>query len=310
MTPVTHPRLHRILASVLAALMLSGSLVPVAFGAAVIRDGAPRRSRRARPARRRHSKRKRVRVTKRVRVRGKMKRKRVWVKKLVWVCVPAAATKTAGDVQAPSAPAGLDAIAGNGQVTLVWNPASDNVAVTGYRVYRDGAPVASPGTAGHTDSGLTNGRAYTYGVAAVDAAGNVSATATISATPKGPAAKDVTAPSAPPAFTRDARRPPGRAHLGRRDRRRRRRVLRTAPRRRRHRLPGGPRVHRRPARQRDDLRVHRARHRCGRERLARRAASRGRPRTPPRRRPRAASPPRRETRRCRSPGAPRPTTSR
>jgi chitodextrinase len=200
MTPVTHPALHRAVAAVLAALMLSGSLVPVAFGASSSATSAAKKPKCA-AGKTLVRKKKRVRVTKRVRVHGKMKRKRVWVKKLVWVCGPAAATKTVGDLQAPSAPGGVDAIAGNGQVTLVWNPASDNVAVTGYRVYRDGALVASPGATGHTDAGLTNGRAYTYGVAAVDGAGNVSATATISATPKGAAAKDVTAPTAPPAFT-------------------------------------------------------------------------------------------------------------
>ncbi len=200
MTPVTHPLLHRAVASVLAALMLSGSLVPVAFGAASSATAAAKKP--TCPAGKTLTrKKKRVRVTKRVRVNGKLKRKRVWAKKLVWVCVPATAKHTVGDVQAPSAPAGVEAVAGNGQVTLVWNPASDNLAVAGYRVFRDGALVASPGTTGHTDTGLTNGRAYTYGVAAVDAAGNVSATATISATPKGAVAKDVTAPSAPPAFT-------------------------------------------------------------------------------------------------------------
>lgn len=200
MTPVTHPRLHRLVAAVLAALLLSGSLVPVAFGAASSARSAAKKPA-CTPGTTLAQQRKRVRVTKRVRVHGRMKRKRVWVKKLVWVCVPASATKVAGDTQAPSAPAGVDAIAGNGQVTLVWNAASDNVGVTGYKVFRDGALVGSPASPGHTDTGLTNGHAYTYGVAAVDAAGNVSATATVAATPKGPAAKDTTAPSAPPAFT-------------------------------------------------------------------------------------------------------------
>ena len=169
-----------------------------------------------------------MRVTKRVRVHGKLKRKRVWVKKLVWVCVPATGLATGKDTQAPTAPGGPRGRApATRQVALVWNPATDNVGVTGYRVYRDGQLVASPTGALHTDTGLTNGHAYTYGVAAVDAAGNVSATATISATPK--SSRDVTAPGAPPALHRDARRPAGRAELGRGERRRRRRLLRAAP---------------------------------------------------------------------------------
>ena len=39
----------------------------------------------------------------------------------------------------------------------------------------------------HVDKGLANGHAYTYGVAAVDAAGNMSPVASATATPKAPA---------------------------------------------------------------------------------------------------------------------------
>lgn len=203
MTPRTHPSLHRAVASALAALLLIGSLAPAALAATT--GGATTAAKRptCKAGMGLAQVKKRVRMTKRVRVHGKLRRKRVWVKKKVWVCVPAAANKAVGkDTQAPSAPSGVDAAAGNGQVALVWNPASDNIGVTGYRVVRDGALIASPGATGHKDSGLTNGRAYTYGIAAVDAAGNVSAATTIVATPK--ASKDVTAPSAPPAFTATA----------------------------------------------------------------------------------------------------------
>ncbi len=203
MTPriLARPLLHRAMASALAVLLLCGTLVPAAFGvsaatgmAAAKRPVCPAGKTLAR-------KKKRVRVTKRVRVHGKMKRKRVWVKKLVWVCVPGGVA-TGKDTQAPSIPGGVDAAAGNAQVSLVWNPASDNVGVTGYRVFRDGQLVASPAAALHTDAGLTNGKTYTYGIAAVDAAGNVSATATISATPK--SSRDVTPPTAPPSFAATA----------------------------------------------------------------------------------------------------------
>jgi len=196
--PTRRPRLHRATAATLAALLLCGSIVPAAFGLAATGTAAAKRPSCARgmtPA----QKRKRVRVTKRVRVHGKLKRKRVWAKRLVWVCVPATGLATGKDAQAPTAPGGLQAAPGNGTVALVWNPATDNVGVTGYRVYRDGQLIASPAGALHTDAGLANGHAYTYAVAAVDAAGNVSASATIGATPK--SSRDVTAPGAPPAFT-------------------------------------------------------------------------------------------------------------
>jgi len=195
--PVTRrPQLHRVLAAALAALLLCGTLAPAAFGVSLVAGTAAKRPTCA-SGKTLAQKKKRVKVTKRVRVHGKLKRKRVWVKKLVWVCVPAAAAGK--DAQAPTAPGGLQAAPGNAQVALVWNPATDNVGVTGYRVYRDGQLIASPAGAQQTDKGLTNGHSYTYAVAAVDAAGNQSGTATISATPK--SSRDVTAPTAPPGFT-------------------------------------------------------------------------------------------------------------
>ena len=48
--------------------------------------------------------------------------------------------------------------------------------MTGYRVYRGGGADRRRRTGtSYTDTGLTNGTAYSYKVAAVDAAGNVSA---------------------------------------------------------------------------------------------------------------------------------------
>jgi hypothetical protein len=92
------------------------------------------------------------------------------------------------DTAAPSAPAGLQATAGNSQVSLTWSAASDNVGVAGYRLYRDGTQIAAPAATSYTDAGLTNGRGYVYTVRAVDAAGNLSASsATVPVTPLAPA---------------------------------------------------------------------------------------------------------------------------
>ena len=70
---------------------------------------------------------------------------------------------------APTAPGNLAATNGGpapGQVTLTWLASSDNVAVTGYRIYRGGAQIASPGPAtSHTDANLAPG-AYSYTVRA------------------------------------------------------------------------------------------------------------------------------------------------
>jgi hypothetical protein len=71
-------------------------------------------------------------------------------------------------------------------VSLSWNASTDNVGVTGYRVSRctgsactPSTLVASPTTTSYADSGLSAGTSYSYRVAAVDAAGNVSAQSTV-----------------------------------------------------------------------------------------------------------------------------------
>jgi len=79
------------------------------------------------------------------------------------------------DTTPPSAPTGLVATAVTaGSLTLIWNPAWDNVGVTGYRIYRNAAAVANTAGTTFADSGLTPASSYDYVVVAVDAANNVS----------------------------------------------------------------------------------------------------------------------------------------
>src|SRR5437763_16996386 len=80
------------------------------------------------------------------------------------------------DTIAPATPTGLAASAVTStSLTLSWSPASDNVGVTGYRVYRDGTLVASPGGTSVSITGLLASVLYSFTVSAVDAAGNASA---------------------------------------------------------------------------------------------------------------------------------------
>ena len=128
-------------------------------------------------------------------------------------------------------PSGLTATPGDAQVSLSWTPSTDNVAVTGYRVYRGGVLIASPATPYYTDTGLSNGTAYSYKVAAVDGSGNASAqSAAASATPVAP--PDTTAPSVPTGLTATPGEHAGRAVVDRVDRQRRRDGLPGLPRRR------------------------------------------------------------------------------
>ncbi|MCW2848944.1 MAG: Fibronectin type domain protein [Marmoricola sp.] len=120
------------------------------------------------------------------------------------------ATAVVGDSQAPTTPATVTAAVTNQSVKVDWSAATDNVAVTGYRVYRGTTSgfVASDATkvgevAGntvtYTNTNLAAGTYY-YKVIAVDGAGNTSAasapaTATVAAPP---------APAQPVTFTLNA----------------------------------------------------------------------------------------------------------
>jgi chitodextrinase len=80
------------------------------------------------------------------------------------------------DTTAPTTPTGLAASALTlTSLTLSWSAAIDNVGVIGYRVYRDGTLVASPGGTSASITGLSASTLYSFTVSAFDAAGNVSA---------------------------------------------------------------------------------------------------------------------------------------
>ena len=98
-----------------------------------------------------------------------------------------------GDASPPSAPTGLTATAtGSTSVSLGWMASTDNVGVTGYRVYRGTggavpsllATVSGTQTA-YADTSVAAGTSYTYQVSAIDAAGNESQKASVSVTTPG-----------------------------------------------------------------------------------------------------------------------------
>ena len=91
-----------------------------------------------------------------------------------------ATTLAASDTTAPTTPNGLTATAFSAsRINLSWSASTDNVAVTAYRVYRNGVFLAALGSiTAYQDSGLTASTAYTYNIDAVDAAGNASGIST------------------------------------------------------------------------------------------------------------------------------------
>lgn len=85
-------------------------------------------------------------------------------------------TSAASDTQAPSVPNGLSASnETSNSFALNWNASSDNIAVTGYKVYLDGVLNQSVGNTGASVSGLSASTNYSVTVLSLDAAGNESA---------------------------------------------------------------------------------------------------------------------------------------
>jgi glucose/arabinose dehydrogenase/chitodextrinase len=79
------------------------------------------------------------------------------------------------DTMPPTTPIGLTATAvSSTTINLSWTASTDNVAVTGYQVFRNGTQVGTSPTNTFSDTGLSPSTSYSYTVRAVDAALNSS----------------------------------------------------------------------------------------------------------------------------------------
>jgi RHS repeat-associated protein len=79
------------------------------------------------------------------------------------------------DTSAPYVPTDLaGTIVAAGRIDLAWSPSSDDVAIAGYNLYRDGLKINTVpiGSTAYSDTGLTPGVSHTYTVTAIDAAAN------------------------------------------------------------------------------------------------------------------------------------------
>jgi len=112
--------------------------------------------------------------------------------------VPADIVMPGGDRIPPSVP---EIVMADGkspsQIDLAWTTSTDNVEVTGYKVYRNGVQVGTTDKTSYSDTGLAELTTYTYEVSAYDAAGNESA----KSTPKEGTTLDGTPPSVPTGLT-------------------------------------------------------------------------------------------------------------
>src|SRR5205085_1436839 len=89
------------------------------------------------------------------------------------------------------------------QVGLTWTASTDNVAVTGYNVLRNGAKIGTTSAASatsYTDSAVVANTTYSYTVTAFDAAGNTSGPSN-AASVTTPVPPDTVPPTAPTNLT-------------------------------------------------------------------------------------------------------------
>jgi chitodextrinase len=90
----------------------------------------------------------------------------------------APATVNSPDTTPPTVPSGISMSTNPApSVSLSWSGSTDNVAVTGYTIYRNGAALTtvSASTLTYTDASIARSISYTYALDAFDAAGNHSA---------------------------------------------------------------------------------------------------------------------------------------
>ena len=83
-------------------------------------------------------------------------------------------TATAPDTEAPTAPSNLQFTLNASSVDLSWTASTDNVGVTGYRIFKDDAYYTTVTELTYTDSEITPDNYYEYYIVAEDAAGNYS----------------------------------------------------------------------------------------------------------------------------------------
>ncbi len=103
------------------------------------------------------------------------------------------------DTQPPSQPSVTASNITNSTATLSWPASTDNVGVTGYDIMYNGNSLGTTTGTSINISGMAACTTYTFGIVAFDAAGNRSATGTVTLTTTG--CTDTQAPSTPTNLT-------------------------------------------------------------------------------------------------------------
>jgi chitodextrinase len=88
--------------------------------------------------------------------------------------------RPSADFMPPSVPANLAGIASPDplRIELTWSASNDDASSIGYRIYRNGAQVATVSATAWTNTSVAAGTTYTYTVRAIDSAGNLGGAST------------------------------------------------------------------------------------------------------------------------------------
>lgn len=86
-----------------------------------------------------------------------------------------ASSSTAMDTTSPTHPTAVSSYAiSASSISLSWSGATDNISVTGYKIYRNGTYISTASSLSYADSGLAPSTSYYYNIVAMDGAGNSS----------------------------------------------------------------------------------------------------------------------------------------
>ncbi len=104
------------------------------------------------------------------------------------------------DTTAPTAPTNVTAVAASDtRVSIRWSASTDNIGVTGYKIYRGGTQIGTATDTVYSDTQCTASATYAYTVAAYDAKGNTSSpSSSTSTTTLAAGTSDSASPTWPP----------------------------------------------------------------------------------------------------------------
>lgn len=83
------------------------------------------------------------------------------------------------DTQPPTIPTNISGVATPNSILLSWSASTDNIGISGYKIFRNGNEIGTSGANTYFDIGLAANTSYSYRISAYDAAGNNSAQSAI-----------------------------------------------------------------------------------------------------------------------------------